>query len=560
MKQVLFILSIILFASISFIVEAKSTMELLINKDWHEFNVATMKTYENFYIRFTGTQRMIVGVDSVGNPKARVQRYYLSNKYEESFDSTKVGKKRNGRYLIIQGDKNSYDCNVICLEINTLKEDQLRIIDKNHPNSLQKIYFYVEQKSDKPDGTVISTMNLLEDKLWYQIEPKTGEKLDVEHQYNKDGRFVRCVLPENRRTQYPQWMLREFYFSDTVVTKFNRKQVGKRINGRYLVVNELDCDGSWQAATYDIATLSENRLELECVYPKGYTTQVFVSSLYSQNAEHAKRKPQQAELMRDDWYRLDTTTFKRSRYIERYSKTHVTRIVSIYSGGDTIELKKIYEYYMSNQPETEFDWIKKGRMTEGDYIVVNEQDLTGKWRAVNYRVELLSGGNMVNIKEAAGDTIMQAFERDLSEEEHKQKLQANVDTTKEKTMMDMLVGKQWRSIYGSIRGYKKGIRIKYYTETKLIAPYFYKTEGGWITEIRNWDYKLSDRLDTNFSYKEQAKKRMNGRFLNYCGYYGYGQGKMSFNIEFLYLSGKMMVIQWLNLLGNVTYTEVFVSE
>ncbi len=75
MKQILFILSIILFASICFIVEAKSTMELLINKDWHEFNVATMKAYENFYIRFTGTQRMIVGVDSVGNPKARVQRY-----------------------------------------------------------------------------------------------------------------------------------------------------------------------------------------------------------------------------------------------------------------------------------------------------------------------------------------------------------------------------------------------------------------------------------------------------------------------------------------------------
>lgn len=66
-----------------------------------------------------------------------------------------------------------------------------------------------------------------------------------------------------------------------------------------------------------------------------------MSNLYSQNAEQAKRKPQQAELMRDDWYRLDTTTFKRSRYIERYSKTHVTRIVPIYSGRDTIELKKI---------------------------------------------------------------------------------------------------------------------------------------------------------------------------------------------------------------------------
>ena len=116
--------------------------------------------------------------------------------------------------------------------------------------------------------------------------------------------------------------------------------------------------------------------------------------------------------MKDDWYRLDTTTFKRSRYIERYNKTHVTRIVPIYSGGDTIELKTIYEYYMSNQPETEFDWSKKGKTSEGEYIVVNEQDLTGKWQAVNYRVELLSGENMVTVKEVPGDTIMQVFERD----------------------------------------------------------------------------------------------------------------------------------------------------
>ena len=91
-------MSIVLFASISFIVEAKSTMELLINKDWHELDVKTMRAHEGFYVRFTGTQRMIVGADSEGNTKARVQKYYLSNRYEETFDSTKVGKKKKGKY------------------------------------------------------------------------------------------------------------------------------------------------------------------------------------------------------------------------------------------------------------------------------------------------------------------------------------------------------------------------------------------------------------------------------------------------------------------------------
>ena len=198
MKRIVFILTFVLSALISFVVEAKSTMELLINKDWHEFDVSTMQL-QRAYTRFTGTQRMIVGADSEGNTKARVQRYYLSNRYEETFDSTKVGKKRNGRFLIIKGNQNSL--NTICLEIKTLKEDQLSTIDKNHPNNLRKNYFYTEPRSDKPDGAVISTMNLLEKKLWYQIDSKTGERLNVEHQYHKEGKFVRCVMPENRRTQ-----------------------------------------------------------------------------------------------------------------------------------------------------------------------------------------------------------------------------------------------------------------------------------------------------------------------------------------------------------------------
>lgn len=551
MKRIVFILSIVLSASIGFVVEAKSTMELLINKDWQELDVKTMRAHEGFYVRFTGTQRMIVGADSEGNTKARVQKYYLSNRYEETFDSTKVGKKRNGRFLIIQGNKEG--SNVICLEIKTLKEDQLSTIDKNHPNNFQKIYFYTEQKNDKPDGSVISTINLLVKQIWQQVNPITEEKLDIEHQYRDDGKFVRCVMPENRRTQYPQWMMREFYFSDTIVTKFNRKLVGKRINGRYLVVNELDSDGNWQAATYDITTLSANRLELECVYPKGYATQVFVSNIYSQNAEHAKRKPQQSELMKDDWYRLDTTTFKRSHYVERYNKTHVTRIVPIYSGGDTIELKKMYEYYMSNQPETEFDWSKKGKTSEGDYIVVNEQDLTGKWKAVNYRVELLSSGNMVTVKEMPGEAVMQAFERDLNEEDklqlaYQQKQQAEADTTKEKTMMDMLVGKQWRCISysywantSSREMYKKidYFHSTYFTETKMVKPFFQETDGGYICKVVSWDYKLSDSLDWDFNYKEQAKKKQNGKYLTLCDYFN--GSKRTSSSEIVYLSDKRFV-------------------
>ena len=542
MKRLIAILSIVLFALISFSVEAKTTMELLINKDWHELDITSMKAKES-YVRFTGTQRMIVSADSVGNTIAKAQRYYLSNRYEETFDSTKVGKKKKGKYIIIQGDRNSIDRNIICLEIKDIGENVMDVIDMNHPENPEKRY-YSDLKLSFKSGDVISTLDLLMNKIWFQVDPITGERLNVEHQYGDDGEFLRSIMPENRRTELPQWILREFYLSDTIVTKFNRKLVGKRINGRYLVVNELDSDGSWQAATYDIATLSENRLELECVYPKGYATQVFVSSLYSQNAEHARRKPQQSELMKDDWYRLDTTTFKRSRYIERYNKTHVTRIVPIYSGGDTIELKKIYEYYMSNQPETEFDWSKKGKTSEGDYIVVNEQDLTGKWQAVNYRVELLSGGNMVTVKEVPGDTIMQAFERDLSEEEqlklaYQQKQQAEADTTKEKTMMDMLVGKQWRLVICGNKVIYKEVEAMYFTETKMTYLCYNRNrkKGKFMIIERIFDYKFSNRLDYDFSYKEFAQRQENGLFLNSKIY------SNNCNEEILYLSDNILIVR-----------------
>ena len=76
MKRLTFILSFVLLALISFVIEAKSTMELLINKDWHEFDFGSMTTRNDYYVRYTGTQRMIVGADSLGNQKVRVQKYY----------------------------------------------------------------------------------------------------------------------------------------------------------------------------------------------------------------------------------------------------------------------------------------------------------------------------------------------------------------------------------------------------------------------------------------------------------------------------------------------------
>ena len=72
MKRIVFIFVFVLFASIGFVVEAKSTMEQLINKEWYEFDFSNLSAKDSYYIKFTGTQRMIVGQDQEGNAKARV--------------------------------------------------------------------------------------------------------------------------------------------------------------------------------------------------------------------------------------------------------------------------------------------------------------------------------------------------------------------------------------------------------------------------------------------------------------------------------------------------------
>ena len=89
----------------AFCAYAETAMELLINKEWYEVDLSKMKTRDDYYVKFTGTQRLIVGLDQDGNTKMRVQEYYLSKNKTEYFDSTQVGKHKDGKYLILRGKK-----------------------------------------------------------------------------------------------------------------------------------------------------------------------------------------------------------------------------------------------------------------------------------------------------------------------------------------------------------------------------------------------------------------------------------------------------------------------
>ena len=146
-------------------------MEQLINKEWYEFDFKTMKPDESRYVRYTGTQRLEVSADEDGNTRMRVQKYYLSYEWEERFDSRKVGKYRNGKYIVIRGERDTSNVEVIktiCLEIMKLTDNKLNIKNLSDFDLPRNFYVTIDENDDvemddisEKMGFSVRTMNCL---------------------------------------------------------------------------------------------------------------------------------------------------------------------------------------------------------------------------------------------------------------------------------------------------------------------------------------------------------------------------------------------------------------
>ena len=520
MKRLIAILSIVLFASIVFCIEAKSTMEQLINKEWYEFDFSNLSAKDSYYIKFTGTQRMIVGQDQEGNAKARVQRYYLSAEPVKKFDDTKVGKVRDGEYIVFppRNEKSA----ALCLKINSLSDETLETEDITAPNH-KKIHYITsinttegKDEENTLKGNVISTLDLLAGKQWHEIDEKTGKKLRTELTFDRLNCVTRCIMGENPKRTIPDWQMREFYFSDNIETEFDHSKIGDRVNGIYLVVKEKNKDGAWYVANYDISTLSANRLVLNCVYPKGVPTQVFVSKQGLKEAIGKRQKPQQWQLTENVWYRLDTATLKRGRYTERFDEHKITRSYPVIVDGVRSTRTVESVYYMSNEADTVFDHTQVGKSLEGDYIVVNEQAGNEERKAVSYRIEYLQDSNMIVSREINGGEAIIAYERDRSEAERANAETARQDSIRGKTTLDYLSGRQWRF---SKRPYAKMSERQrwYFTDSLWITVNFnYDVfSREWVTKLNLQEYYISKVAHHNFNRRELKKKNEKGRFVNY---------------------------------------------
>ena len=489
MKRTVLLILAMIVTLVASTAEGKSTMELLINKEWYEFDFRTMKAKETTYEKYTGTQRLIVGLDEEGNTKMRVQKYYLSNRWEERFDTTKVGKNRNGKYIVIQGAKDGKKgYKVICHEITTLSEMKLETKDLSLPSLLQRYYVTLGGDKNEVEGTVQSTIELLADKIWFKLD-ENNKRTNQEWTFGYTSCF-KCQMPKNRRTEYPKWERREFYLSNEIVTEFDRKKVGQSTNGIYLVMNDRDEDGEWQTKTYDIKTLSANRLLLECVYPRNVGSFVFETYYSRKDEAVVKMKPQQKDLMGKDWYRIDTAIWRRTQYVENFNETHVTRSFPTRKNGELVDEKKTFEYYMSNQPVDKFDWSQKGKNPEGDYIVVNEPDANGNYRAVNYQIMSLEGRNMFTINVSHPDSVLHAYERDRTASEKSSVRSVDIEgEMSPKSIRSSVVGKQW---YFRKNGHKDITEPRYHTETHFYIPRWKEVKGGYDYNLIEHEWYLSD--------------------------------------------------------------------
>ena len=504
-------------------VEAKSTMEMLINKEWYEIDLSKMQTRKDYYVKFTGTQRLIVGADEDGNTKVRVQTYYLSNEKTDIFDEEQVGKCREGKYVVFQGKKRKGYTEAVCMELYQLDDMNMRMGDVKVAKAEQHCFVVnteegkdYETDTQQGDGTVISTQDLLVGKTWYEIDRKTGKRKRTEVLFDKDGMALHCTIAKNFKRELPDWQMREFYFSDEIEREFDHSKIGDRENGIYLVMKEKVDGGEWCAVNYDITTLSANRLVLDCVYPEGIPTRTFMTQYGIETMSRKVQKPQQWQLMENAWHRLDTANWQRSHFTERFDSINVKRKYSVIIDGIRSLKETENVYYMSNEADSVFDFSKVGKATEGDYVVVNETTRDGGRVAVSYKVDYLDNKNM--LLSAMLDSVehLIAYERDLTSEEQEQIAEDEALAGKKRTTLDRLSGRQWKFDKKPYATMSKWHRW-YFTDSLWAEVDFVYDEirKVWDASIKTRVYYLSDYAHHNFSFDQVEKKYEGGKYINF---------------------------------------------
>ncbi len=243
-------------------IEENSTMDKLIRKKWYEFNPLSMQLSANYYTFYTTSYRIIVGIDENGNVSERMQKYYLSNKYEASFDSTKVGVANKGKYIVVQGKDNP--TRATCLNIGSISDSEMNTIEEIGDSKLQK--FYIADADDLAETKDMLPSEMLLNKTWLQVDENSNAPTRYEYHFQSDGYMEKCVMGENRRTDFPYWLIGEYYFSNEPDTTFIYSKKEILNSGKYLV-HQIKENGVKYLHTYEVKSIAPDTMLLKCVHP-----------------------------------------------------------------------------------------------------------------------------------------------------------------------------------------------------------------------------------------------------------------------------------------------------
>lgn len=134
-------------------------------------------------------------------------------------------------------------------------------------------------------------LELLVNKIWFQIDENNGNRLNEEHYYTLSGEHTVTIMHANRNLNFPVIEENKFYLSDTIVSHFDKSKRSTQNNGNYFVI-EKKVNDKTQTYCYKIEELTEQLLVISRVLPTEESRKVFVvkSLLTTPNAKNKSVK------------------------------------------------------------------------------------------------------------------------------------------------------------------------------------------------------------------------------------------------------------------------------
>ena len=199
--------------------------------------------------------------------------------------------------------------------------------------------FTAEAQIHDDNSSSQKQLELLVNKIWFQIDENTGSRLNTEHYYNLSGEQTVTTMHKNRSEEFPIVVDNRFYVSDSIVCNFDKS---KNNTGKYLITEE-SINNKKQTCCYKIEELTEQLLVISRVYPTKENRKVFVikSLLTTVNPQKQSIKEM---LVGKQWFPKPginpnpNKTFGRMRGMLYFTQESLkTNITKTHSGGGYTE-------------------------------------------------------------------------------------------------------------------------------------------------------------------------------------------------------------------------------